>query len=207
MSNLNAVDFLVLIIFALSILAGMMRGFLKEAISVASWIAAAFVASTFANPLAARFSGAASQAAQSAAGSSVNVGQSITVLAIGISFIVLFVLTLFVGSIIGYLFSGAASSTGLGFFNRILGAGFGFARGYIMVIVFMFVCELTPIGAQPAWGQSTFVQSFQPTVKWFSDWVQPGLQSLESMGSAAYQRVTGGAGSSVTNAIQNVTGK
>lgn len=208
MSNLNAVDFIVLLILAFSTIMGIMRGFLKEIISVVSWVAAAFVAMTFASPVAAHFSGGAGAAAQSAVGSSVNVAQPVTVLTIGISFLVLFVGTLFIGSIVGYLFSGAGTASGLGFFNRILGAGFGLVRGYVMVIIFMFVAELTPMGGLPEWTQSQFVKSFQPTVQWFGNLVQPGLDSLKALGASAVQSVGGSnAAAAVSGAFHSATGK
>jgi membrane protein required for colicin V production len=187
---MNPVDILVIIIFALSMLWGFMRGFIKEAVSLISWIAAAIIASTFASPLAQHF-GSTTTAVQSAVGSA-TLAQPISLAAIAISFVVIFVAVLFAGSIIGYILAGAVSVTGLGILNRILGAGFGFARGYIMVIIFMFIAELTPMGAQAAWAQSQFVIAFAPAVAWFSNEVQPGIQQLKAYGTSLGNSATQG---------------
>jgi membrane protein required for colicin V production len=199
---MNPVDIMVIIIFALSMLWGFMRGFIKEAISLVSWIAAAIIASTFASPLAAHF-GSTTAAMQSAVGSA-TMAQPISLAAIAIAFIVIFVAVLFAGSIIGYILAGAVSVTGLGFINRILGAGFGFARGYIMVIIFMFVCELTPMGAQPAWSQSQFVADFAPAVAWFSNIVQPGIAQIKAYGTSAVQNLGNTATQGYSAVIQGV---
>jgi membrane protein required for colicin V production len=199
---MNPVDIMVIIIFALSILWGFMRGFIKEAMSLVSWIAAAIIASTFASPLAQHFSGTTS-AVQSAVGSA-TMAQPITIAAIAISFVVIFVAVLFAGSIVGYILAGAVSVTGLGFFNRILGAAFGFARGYIMVIIFMFVAELTPMGSQPAWAQSEFVIAFAPAVVWFTNEVQPGIQELKVYGTTAVQNLGNTATQGYSSVIQSV---
>jgi membrane protein required for colicin V production len=204
MDNLNAVDGLVLLIFGLSIIFGLMRGFVKEAISLASWIAAAIVASTFASPLARHFSGV-STAAQTTVGSAMSLGNSVSLMTLAICFVVLFIGTLFIGSIIGYILSGAVSMTGLGFLNRILGAAFGFARGYLMVIIFMFVAELTPMGSQQAWAQSTFVQQFQPTVVWFAGLVNPELAQLKALGTSAVQKLGGSATQGYSSVMQGIS--
>lgn len=203
MSNFNSVDCIMLLIVAFSMLAGLTRGFMKEAISLVSWIAAAFVASTFAAPLASHFSGGAASTVQGVVGSSVNVSQPITYVALAISFIVLFIGTLFIGSIVGYMFSGVSSVSGLGVINRILGSAFGLARGLLVVIVVMFLCELTPVAAQEAWAQSQFVNSLQPYVNQFAAFVEPQLQSIKALGTSAVQGVTGQA----SGALQGFTGK
>src|ERR1041385_2992010 len=55
MSNLNWVDIVILVIFFASVLAGLIRGFVKEIISLVTWIAAFFIATMFASKLAAWF--------------------------------------------------------------------------------------------------------------------------------------------------------
>jgi membrane protein required for colicin V production len=205
MADLNAIDCLVLVIFGLSILWGLLRGFLKEVVSVLSWIAAAIIATTFASPLASHFAGATS-AVQSAVNSP-NLAHPISLMTLAICFVVLFVGTLFIGSIVGYILAGASTVGGLGFINRILGAAFGFVRGYIMVIIFMFVAELTPLGSEPVWSQSEFVKDFQPTVMWFSNLVQPGIEQIKSLGSSAMQNMGSSVQEGYSNVMQSVGGK
>jgi membrane protein required for colicin V production len=204
MSGLNPIDILIVLIFVLSMVFGLIRGFLKEVISVLSWIAATLVAMTFASPMAAHFAGTSSEVTNTVGASAAH---SVSLVALGICFVVLFILTLFIGSIVGYVLSSVVNSVGLGFVNRILGACFGLLRGFILVIIFMFIAELTPLGSQPAWAQSVLVQDFQPTVAWFSNLVQPGIAALKAKSSSALQGVQGAAESTYSNAVNSISGK
>ena len=96
--NFNSVDIAILAVFFLSILAGLMRGMIREVISLFTWIAAFVVSIYFSGPLASAFTNPVRAAASSltpAAG--VNPAHSISFLGIGASFIGLFVVTLIIG--------------------------------------------------------------------------------------------------------------
>jgi membrane protein required for colicin V production len=191
---LNSVDYFVLFIFAISILAGYLRGFLKEVISVVTLIAATVVSTMFAGKLAAAFSGTANDTAQNAMGSSglAGSGTAISMVSIGISYVALFLATMLVGYIVSTLITGLAAGAGASLSNRFLGAIFGAVRGYIIVIILMFIAELTPMGEQPAWAQSEFVKSFQPMVSWIEKTVHPGLEKIIDQAQSAFQGASGG---------------
>jgi membrane protein required for colicin V production len=206
---LNAVDYFVLFTFGLSMLAGYIRGFLKEIISLASFVAASILSTLFAGKLAAMFSGTASASMQgmvdsvsnTVGGGSVNAPMS--VIAVGVSFAAIFMATLFVGYIVGTLVTGIASGAGESLSNRFLGALFGGARGFVLVIVLMFIAELTPMATQPAWQQSQFVQSFHPIVMWVTKLVDPSLEAMRAKAESAMQNL-GGQMPNVSGAISSV---
>ncbi|MFW8696320.1 CvpA family protein, partial [Mesorhizobium japonicum] len=77
--------------------------------------------------------------------------------ALAISFGLLFAGTVIAGSIVGYVLNIAFQTGILGFGNRILGAGFGLCRGFIICLVIIFVVQLTPLGSEPWWHQSQIV--------------------------------------------------
>ena len=194
MTNYNWVDYIVLGIFFISVMAGLMRGLVKEVISILTWLAAFVVSSLFATRVASSFTGSEQvQSAISSASSSIgiNPSQPISVLAIGTSFVGLFVVTLIVGSIINYFVSHAVEGQGISFANRLLGAIFGLGRGFLVNLVMMFLIQLTPFEQQPWWAQSQFVQAFKPTVQWFSNIVQPGIENLKSRVGQTIQDVGG----------------
>jgi membrane protein required for colicin V production len=205
----NSVDYFVLFIFGLSMLAGYIRGFLKEAVSLVTWIAASFVATMFASKLAPIFAGFGGQAAQSVSsfsgGSSDTINQSISVMSIGISFVVIFLSTLFVGFIVKTIVTGVAAAAGESLTNRLLGAMFGGIRGFVIVIIFMFIAELTPMAAQPKWTQSQFVQSFQPVVAILDKMVHPQLDKLRAKAESAVQGVSGSM-EGLTDSLQGAGG-
>lgn len=182
MSNLNWVDILILLVFLFSVLAGLMRGFVKEVLSLITWIVAFTVAAMFATKLAVIFTGSEKvQSMVSSASDSIGMSaaEPISVLSIGLCFILIFVVVLIFGSIITSLVSSAVTGVGLGLINRLLGGLFGLARGFLIVVLLMFLCELTTMRDQPYWTQSQFVNSFQPAVDWVSSVVSPSLANLK----------------------------
>lgn len=192
MSNLNWVDNIILMVFVISILAGLMRGLVREMIALLTWAAAFVVAVLFSSKVAASFSGG--QAVQGmvnqATGSmGVNAAKPLSMLSIGASFVGLFVATVIVGSIINYFVSRAVEGQGISFSNRLLGGVFGLARGFLLVLFTVFLIQLTPLSDQPYWTSSQFVHSFQPTIKWMSDLVSPGLENLKSKVSDTIKKV------------------
>ena len=193
---LNSIDYFVFFVFGLSMLAGYIRGFMKEVVSLITWVTASVLSTLFAGKLADVFSGSSSTAVQSvvstvtsSSGSSVDA--PISMLAIGASFVVIFFATLFVGYIVGTLVTGIAQGAGESLTNRFLGAVFGGARGFVLVIVLMFIAELTPMGSQPTWMQSQFVKSFQPLVNWVDKVVHPGLDTIRAKAESAAQSMGG----------------
>lgn len=179
MTNLNWVDLSVLAIFLLSMLAGLMRGFVKEIIGLIAWVAAFIIACLFASRLASAFT--SSNTVQSAmTNSSMNLAEPVSLVSLGISFVCIFVVVLIIGKVISFIISGAVEGTGVSFINRFLGAVFGLARGFLLVIVTMFLVGLSPMAGEYWWTESQFVNYFQPIVKMVGEKVQPGLEDLKS---------------------------
>jgi membrane protein required for colicin V production len=183
LTHLNWVDDAILLIFLVSVLAGLMRGLVKEVISLFTWIAAFIVAILFSTRVASMFTGSDQvQSAVSNASNNIgmNASQSVSVLSIGVSFLLLFVATLIIGSIINYIISRAVESGGISFINRLLGGVFGLARGFLIILVGIFLIQLSPVQDEPWWQASQFVKSYQPSVKWLGDTVSPGFENLKA---------------------------
>ena len=148
-----------------------------------SVVAALIVAIMFANPMATAFTSSAGvQQAVSQATSTLNVNtaQPVSYLAIGISFAVLFAGTMLLGALIGFFLNLAFSTGMLGVGNRLLGAVFGFGRGFIFVMVIIFVVQLTPMITSVWWQHSQMVVAFQPAVGWLANIVSPNLANIKS---------------------------
>ncbi len=186
MNTLNFVDYGLIAVFVFSMLIGLRRGLVKEVVSVVTWVAALFVAVQFAAPLSASFSGVTHsiQASLSnvvtAVGANVSTEGAASMLAVGISFFILFVGTLILGSIVGGILSSAAELPGINLVNSICGAGFGFARGFLFNLVLIFLVQLTSFGQESLWTQSMITNAYQPAVAWLGDAIQPGIQNLKS---------------------------
>src|SRR3990167_3249681 len=197
MAILNWVDYLVLSIFLRSVFVGLRRGLVKEVVSLAALVIAVIVAILFANPLANLFT--ASQPVQSVINSTssslgIDSAHPVSYVALGLSYIILFVATLIVGGIVGSSISYAVEATGIGIANRVFGGAFGIVRGFIITVVVMFLIELTPLAEQSVWTQSQFVNSFQPSVSWLAGLVSPSLANLKEKIGETLKNVNSKAG-------------
>ena len=182
MLSFNWVDYVILAVFFLSILGGFYRGFVREFVSLVVIVIAFFVAAKFASPLAESFTRSmAVQHTVNQASSVIgaNTAQPVSYAALGISFVVLFVGVVIIGAIINFLLNLIFSAGIVGFGNRLLGGIFGACRAFIIILVVMFLVQLSSFASEPAWRDSTLVQAFQPTLSWVSSRISPTLSKLK----------------------------
>lgn len=206
MSSFNWVDYIFLLIFFFSIIAGFARGLIREVISLVALVAAFIIAILFSSPLG--YSIVNSNIVQNIinhaqASTGVNATTPAIYVAIALSFGVLFAAVVLLGAIVSFLIGIAFRSGILGIGNRILGAGFGFVRGLIINLVIIFVVQLTPVGASASWVESSIVRSYQPAVQWLGTIVSPALQNLEQRFYSTLQNVE----SQMQGQVSNVTGR
>lgn len=145
-------DYVVVGIIAVSILVGVLRGFVKEAFSLAVWVAAFLVAFQYSGALALQLE------------SHIELPSARTALA----FTGLFLAVLLVGGLLTFLVGKLVEKTGLSGSDRLLGGVFGGIRGLILVLVLMLVAGLTPVPQDPWWQQSRTIQSLMPLAEWSS---------------------------------------
>ncbi|HHJ34890.1 MAG TPA: CvpA family protein [Gammaproteobacteria bacterium] len=166
---MTVVDVVVIFVIFLSALFSLIRGFVKEAISLATWIIAIWLAATFAPQLADALPG--------------NIESEAVRQAVG--FGVLFILTLMVGAIINMLVSQIVKKTGLSSADRIFGVVFGALRGGLIIIVFVVIGGMTPLPDMEWWKTSTLLPWFENTAMVVQEYVPDDL-------SSAYQPATTG---------------
>jgi len=112
----NWLDYILAAIVVLSILRAMMRGFVRELISLAAVVVGLGVAA-FGYPRAALWFDDLTKSHE---------------IALGLGFLVLFIGTLIVGAVIGAIASKLIKSAGIQSFDRLLGALFGLVRGVLV---------------------------------------------------------------------------
>lgn len=193
LAGLNWVDYIIIALFFFSVLSGLSRGFIKEILAIVVLAAAFVLATMFATTLAQSFTGTnTAQEVVSQATSTVGAGTaaaSVSYAAIGLSFGLIFLATIIIGSIIGFFINLALSIGGLGFGNRVLGGIFGFGRGLVLALVLIFVLQLTVVSNQPWWQESLLVQKYQPAVAWLGNLVSPNLANLKEKFDEALQKL------------------
>ena len=149
------IDYSIIGLIAISALVGLLRGFFREALSIATWIAAVWIGVAFHRPMAELLATAITHpTARLAAG-----------------FLILFLITLFIGGLIGHLVGTMIAKTGLSGLDRIVGLMFGFARGVLIVAIIVLLAGLTPLPNDPWWRESSLLGPFQELAGWLlSEW-------------------------------------
>jgi len=150
-------DYAILATIAISLLVGLLRGFIKEVFSLVVWAAAFVVAYRFAGDVAVLMEEQVSLPSARTA----------------IGFIGLFIVVLVVGGLVNYLLGRLVESTGLSGTDRLLGGLFGLVRGVALVVVAILVTGFTPLPADSWWKESKLIQSFMPLVAWSTEFLPP----------------------------------
>jgi len=117
------VDIIFLVILAISALLGVLRGLVKEALSLASWFAAIVAGTLFSAELADMM---------------VNLINNASLRRIA-AFAILFIVVIFAGTLTSNLISKLTQAAGLKGADRTLGGLFGILRGMIIVLVLVLV--------------------------------------------------------------------
>jgi membrane protein required for colicin V production len=152
---ITLLDVILLLVMLISGLLAMVRGFMREILSIAAWIIAALVtlyAYPRVLPLAKEYF-------------------SSTMVATGISVAGVFLITLLVVSVITVRISDLVLDSRIGALDRSLGFVFGLGRGLLIVVVaFLFFAWLVPPKAQPGWVQNAKSKVvLESTGKWLTD--------------------------------------
>ena len=123
LAQLNGLDWAIIVVLSLSILLSLWRGFAREAMSLAGWVAAYVIANLFVDELASLLGDWI-----------VNITGRYVV-----AYAMLFVGTLVIAGISAKLAKQLVKVSGLTVLDRLLGTVFGFARGVILVLVFAYI--------------------------------------------------------------------
>lgn len=154
-------DLVIIGIILISALISLVRGFVKESISLVSWILAGFIAFRYFSALAELL---------------VSYIESPTVRA-GIAFSVLFVCTLIVGAIVNFMASQMVSKTGLSGTDKTLGMVFGAARGVLIVTLVVLLAGLTPMPEEAWWQDAATIKYFSQLANWLKDILPQDISS------------------------------
>ncbi|MGF7432893.1 CvpA family protein [Pasteurella bettyae] len=158
------IDYIIIGIILFSIVVSLLRGFVREVMSLASWVVAFIIASQFYPYLANLLTQIESEYIRNGA-------------AIGI----LFILSLIVGAVINYVVGQLVDKTGLSGTDRVLGACFGFLRGVLIVAALLFFVDtFTNLDQSELWKESKMIPHFGFIVEWFFEQLQANSSFLNS---------------------------
>ncbi|APB80228.1 TPA: CvpA family protein [Pasteurella multocida] len=158
------IDYIIIAIIAFSIIISLLRGFIREVMSVASWVVAFFVANHFYPYLANYLTQIESLYLRN-----------------GTAIAFLFVATLIVGGIVNHILGELVDKTGLTGTDRVLGACFGLIRGVLIVAALLFFMDtFTNFSQTVWWKESKLIPHFGFIVEWFFQQLQATSSFINS---------------------------
>lgn len=154
---MTAFDYIILAIVGFSMLLGVMRGLVREALNLLAWIAAFWLANAYTADIARLLPQAIPT-------------DSLRFLA---AFVILFLGTLLLMSLVTMTVAELIKTLGLKTYDKGLGVVFGLARGFLIVITLVLLAGLTSAPRQSFWRNAMFsapLEAFAVNVKpWLPD--------------------------------------
>lgn len=158
---MNYVDYAIIGVIGISVITGLFRGLIKEAISVGVWVVALWAATAYSS----QFEYILGNYITSS-----GIRMAIMYSAIGLGVLLIgAVLNAFVGMFI--------NKSGLGAMDTILGAAFGFARGSLIIAILLLIVKVVGMPTGAWLSGSILVPKFTPLVNWLYQYV-PNMSQL-----------------------------
>lgn len=155
-------DFVVLAILAVSGLLGLLRGLIKEILSLLAY-ALAFAAAIWWGPTVYGWLSAFIET---------------TVVRMGVAYAAVFIVVLLAVGLVNMTLSALIRTTGLTPADHGLGGLFGLVRGALIVLVLVAVAGYTPLPQETWWRDAMFSHTATEAVKYTKQWLPPSLASL-----------------------------
>ncbi|UDG81741.1 Colicin V production protein [Candidatus Profftia lariciata] len=150
------IDWVIIGIIIFSTLISLIRGFVRETLSLITWGTAFFISKNFYAYLAVYLT---------------SFGD--VIIRNGIAIIILLIATLIVGAMINYIIISLIEQTGLRDTDYILGIFFGVLRGiFIASVILFFLDTFTSIGQSMAWKKSQMIPQFSYIIRWLCEYLQ-----------------------------------
>lgn len=159
MDALNTLDLGMIAVVGVSAIFGVMRGFVRESLSLVTWVVALFVATVYASDLA-------------------NYLTVVSLLSLRylIAFLLLVLLVLILGGLLSHFISRLIMVTGFSVTDRIVGTLFGLVRGALILAIALLVVENAHFAKQnPLFQQSVLLPQVQPLTDWIKQHVPADL--------------------------------
>jgi len=156
---MTAFDYTVLAILGLSIIFSVMRGLVKEVLSILAWFVAFYVGRTYTEQMLPLMPADIPS-------------ESLRTLA---AFLVLFLATLLLSTLLAIAISAIFKKIGLGWLNRLLGAVFGAFRGVLVVCILVLLAGMTEIPKDARWKNAMFSAPIEALVVSMLPWLPEGI--------------------------------
>lgn len=151
MDNFSIIDGVILGILALSVVTGLIRGFVKELVALCVWVIAIWLGVSYSDTVGSYLTKYINdETARHAAG-----------------FVIILLLTVITGSLFNALLGFILKNSGLSGTDRLLGMLFGFVRGVFIVSLIILAVKVTDLmPSQEHINKSVLYAKFTPMVDW-----------------------------------------
>ncbi len=167
---MSLIDILIAAFLAISVLIGLLRGFVREMVALLFWVVGIWAAWTFAPRVEPYLGGLLS-------------GPHVRP---WVARLLILVAILLVGALVGFVLSLSTRASGLGVVDRVLGLMFGVARGLLALGVLVIGGELLHLNQEDWWHQSRLM----PYCETVADW-ERALVGEKGQPWATLERLTG----------------
>ena len=148
-AGLNWADMAILALIAISAMLSLRRGFVREALSLATWLVSIWIALSFSQAIAAHMPDAVQTPS----------------LRIALAFLILPITSLVIGNLLMRMVVGLVQWSGLSSTDRLLGSLFGVVRGVLIVGVAVLLLAMTPVSSDPWWKASRLIDGIHPAAQ------------------------------------------
>ncbi len=155
---MTGLDLLVVAVVAVSGLAGLMRGLVREVFSLGAWVLAFLFAKSLAPIVAPWVPGVESEALRHFA-----------------AIVVVFVAILLLASLSGTVLAGMVKWVGLGFYDKFMGLVFGALRGGIIVLLLTLLAGLTALPQTRLWQDALLRAQLESGARMAMPWLPARL--------------------------------
>lgn len=158
---MTSFDYLVLAILLVSALLGLMRGLVKEILSLCAYLAA-FLGAIWWGPRVSDWLGGYIEN---------------PLLRTGVSYLAVFLVVLLLVGLLNMTLATLIEKTGLTPADHGLGAMFGFMRGVLLVLVLVILAGYTELPAEPWWTEARLSGAAVQAVLQLKQWLPPSVAS------------------------------
>ncbi len=148
---MSGADILILFVVLASALVGLMRGFVREAVSLVFWIVGLYAAWSYGSRVEPYLGGYLASPA----------------LRPWIARLIVLVAVVFAGHLVGHFLGLIMRSVGLGMPDRLLGLMFGALRGSVLVALVVIGGQLVHLNTESWWHRSTLIPYGEKLGDWF----------------------------------------
>jgi membrane protein required for colicin V production len=161
---MNGADLLILSVLGISMLLGLVRGFVREAIGLLAWLGGLWLAWRYAPLLEPSLGGAVGEPPIST----------------WCSRALILLLVLLIGWLVAAVLSHLLRHSGLSLLiDRVLGATFGVLRGAVVIAVFVLLGQFVQLTEVEWWKESRLLPYAAELAGWIQTFAETGMQMLE----------------------------